>query len=226
MDKKIKISILLNAIIVVLVIFGTISMFTGFEFMGHSEMSLTSTKIEMFKFFTVDSNILMGIISLIFLIKECKMIKNNEFKISKNMAIWKLVGTVGVTLTFLTTAFYLAPFAPYGYFSLFLNANLFFHLVVPLLSIISFAFLENNEEISFRESFLGMIPMLIYAIFYIVNVIVHFENGDVPYKYDFYGFVKGDLWTISISAGIMIFFTFLISLSLWGINKKLSKKGE
>ena len=44
MDKKIKISILLNAIIVVLVIFGTISMFTGFEFntvVSNSKFNLT-----------------------------------------------------------------------------------------------------------------------------------------------------------------------------------------
>ena len=59
---KIKISMLFNLIIICLTIIGTYCMLSGLEFMGHEE-SLSATKIEMFKFYTVDSNILMGIVS-------------------------------------------------------------------------------------------------------------------------------------------------------------------
>ena len=65
--KKIKISLIINIIIVLIVIIGNIFMFTGIKFMPGGSL-LEVSKIEMFKFYTVDSNILIGIISLIFII--------------------------------------------------------------------------------------------------------------------------------------------------------------
>ena len=56
--KKSKISLILNILIVAFVVLGTVFMFTGIKFMPSND-SLVSTKIEMFKYFTVDSNIFM-----------------------------------------------------------------------------------------------------------------------------------------------------------------------
>ena len=74
-------------------------MFSGFKFMP-SEALLETTSIGMFKYYTVDSNILMGICALVFLIAERK-----QEKVSNNVYIFKLVGTSAITLTFLTTLF-------------------------------------------------------------------------------------------------------------------------
>ena len=69
MDKKsIKISLVINLIIVLFTIIASIIMFTGIKIM-EGEPILETTKLGMFKFFTVDSNLLMGIVSLIFVIK-------------------------------------------------------------------------------------------------------------------------------------------------------------
>ena len=65
--KKVKISFFLNLLIVILVIIGCVCMFAGIKFMP-SNAVLTGNKLEMFKYYTVDSNILMGIVSLILLI--------------------------------------------------------------------------------------------------------------------------------------------------------------
>ena len=75
--KKIKISLILNIIIVIFTIFATVCMFTGFRFMYGPEVVLESSKLEMFKFFTVDSNIFMGIIALITAYYEFKIIKKD-----------------------------------------------------------------------------------------------------------------------------------------------------
>ena len=52
--KKIKVSLILNILIVILVTLGSIFMFTGFTFMP-SKTLLEANKIEMFKFYTVDN---------------------------------------------------------------------------------------------------------------------------------------------------------------------------
>ena len=72
MDKY-KISLILNIIIVIMVIGASIMMFTGFRFMP-GEIILESNKLGMFKFFTVDSNLFMGIISLLFAIFEIRLL--------------------------------------------------------------------------------------------------------------------------------------------------------
>ena len=73
--KKEKISLCFNIIITILTIVATFIMFTGIKFMHGNEIVLETTKLGMFKFFTVDSNIFMGIVALIFSIYEIKLIK-------------------------------------------------------------------------------------------------------------------------------------------------------
>ena len=78
--KKIKISMVLNTIIVLFTLIASVMMFTGFKFMNGAEPILETTKLGMFKFFTVDSNLLMGISALLYLIQERKLL-NNKIKI-------------------------------------------------------------------------------------------------------------------------------------------------
>ena len=72
--KKIKISLILNIIIVLLVLLGSIFMFTGFRFMPASDLVLQTSKLGMFKYYTVDSNILVGIVSLFLIIYEWELL--------------------------------------------------------------------------------------------------------------------------------------------------------
>ena len=58
-NKKIKISLVLNIIIVLFTIIACFMMFTGLKFSNGVEPVLETTKLGMFKFFTVDSNLLM-----------------------------------------------------------------------------------------------------------------------------------------------------------------------
>ena len=83
---KKKVSLIINTIIVLLTIFASIIMFTGIKITHGAEPILETTKIGMFKFFTVDSNIFMGIIALVFVIKE---ITNKEItKIMYRLKRW------------------------------------------------------------------------------------------------------------------------------------------
>ena len=188
------------------------------------EVILDATKFNAFKFFTVDSNILMGIISLLFAIFEYKLIKNKIKVIPKELYIIKFMFTVSIMLTFFTTVLYLAPFAPKGFFSMFQNSNLFFHFVIPVLSFITFILFEKNDFVKFKNTFLGLIPTFIYAFFYVINLLVHLENGRVSSEYDWYGFAQGNLVSTIIVFFLMHLFTYIICLIVWFLNKKRKKK--
>ncbi len=160
MRSKIKISLVLNIIIVILTILASIIMFTGFKFMSGPEIILESTKIGMFKFFTVDSNILMGIVALIFLIQESKLLQGKINNINKNYYLIKLMGTSAVSLTFFVVFAYLGHIVNGGIYSMIMNSNLFFHLIIPVLSIVTFVFFEKNNTLSFKYSFYGLISTI------------------------------------------------------------------
>ena len=191
-------------------------MFIGFKFMP-GETLLEVSKLEMFKFYTVDSNILMGIISLIFIIYERKLINNKIKEIPKKVYILKLIATSGITLTFITTSFFLAPL--YGFYAMFNNNNLFFHLVIPVLSIITYILFEKHDN-KYKYAFFGIIPMFLYSIFYISNVLIHLNKGGLTFKYDFYGFLQGNINNIYIVIPVIYLMTYIISVLLIFGNKR------
>ena len=208
-------SLILNILITLLTIFASIIMFTGIKITHGAEPLLEISKIEMFKFFTVDSNIFMGIISLLFAIKE---IKNEE--ITKNMYRLKLMSTTAVTLTFIVVFIYLGPISKDGIKSMLQNSNLFFHLIIPVLSIINLTLFEKTDKLKRKDTLYGIIPTVIYALFYLTNILIHVENGKVSPIYDWYWFVQGGLKTAIIVAPTIILITYIISLILWKINRK------
>lgn len=217
--KNIKISFILNITIFVLSLLGIIIMVTNFKFMPGKDL-LNTTGFENLKFFTVDSNIIIGLISLLFSYYDYLVIKNKKEYIPAYVYILKLIGTVGVTITFLVTALYLAPFIPNGYYALYRNANLFFHLIIPLLSLISFIFFEKTDKIKFKHVILCLIPIILYGIFYASNILLHLDNGNINKDYDFYMFANGGVGSIVIVFIVMQMFSYLTSLLIWYLNKK------
>lgn len=214
-----KISVVINIIIFLLTVTASIMMFTGFKFM-ETEPLLESTKIGMLRFFTVDSNLMVGIVALIFAIKEIQLIKGKIKEISKKMLVLKMTASTAVGLTFVTVFAYLGPISPGGIPSMLKNSNLFLHLIIPVLSMLVFALYERTNKINFRYTLFGILPTVIYAIGYVINILVHIENGKVSPIYDWYWFVQGGLWQIVIVLPLMIFVTYIICVILWRINKK------
>lgn len=218
--KKLKISLINNMIIAILTVVACIIMFTGFKFMKGYDPVLESTKLGMFRFFTVDSNIFMGLVVLIFGIEEIKLLKGKIEDISSKMYTLKLVATAAVGLTFLVVFAYLGPISKGGIPSMLMNSNLFLHLIIPVGSILNFVLFERTNKIIFKNVFCSMIPSGIYAIYYVINIVSHMENGKVSPIYDWYWFVQNGVWTIIIVAPLMLVITFMIGLIIWRLNLK------
>ena len=219
-NKDIKTSIFMNIMIIVFTIFATFIMFTGIKFMHGYEIILESTKLGVFKFFTVQSNILIAIVSFIFLKNEIDILKGKKKEITTRNYILKLIGTTSVGLTFFTVFAYLGPISKEGIMSMLMNSNLFFHLIIPVMSIMTFVLFEKTNKISFKNTFYGLIPTAMYGFYYLINVLIHMENGKVSPIYDFYWFVQNGVWTAFIVVPIIFIITYLISLSLWKLNRK------
>ncbi len=216
--NKVKVSIVLNCLIVLMVLFATIVMMTGFEFMAH-ETPMTATKLSVFQFFTVDSNILVGIGSLLLMIEEILSLKKKR-EVRKFYYVFKYVGVVSVLLTLILTACFLAPFSIFGFFAFYQNSNLFFHFLIPVVSVISFVFFDRCL-LSFKDSFYSIIPMACYAIYYMGRVLPHVQNGKVSYTYDFYGFLRGGVYTIFYVVPIIFLLTYAIGFLVFLIHKKI-----
>ena len=223
-NKTLKISLVLNIIIAVMVLVACIIMFTGFKFMKGSEPVLETTKLGMFKFFTVDSNIFMGIMALLFALKEIKLLRKEEKEISHLYYLLKFMATTSVGLTFVVVFGYLGIIIEGGVLILLRNSNLFFHLLVPVLSMITFIIFERTNKLTFKYSFYGLVPMLVYGAFYVINVLTHMHNGYVSPKYDFYWFVQQGVWTAFIVFPIILIITYIISVVLWRLNRIKVKK--
>ncbi len=226
MNKTLKISLILNLVNFSLVVLGVVVMLTGFQFMGE-ELILSARKIEAFRFFTVDSNILAGVASLIFAVYEIGCVKGKFTKIPRAVIVLKYVATVGVALTMFTVIFFLAPFVAKSYPMMFKNSNLFFHLIVPLVSLVSFLFFEPMPHFSRRTVLWGPLPMFVYSVFYTINALLHIEDGTVSMKYDWYGFLSGGVKFAVPAFLLMLFGTALISAGIFFGNRALAKeKGE
>lgn len=182
------------------------------------------TKIEMIngisylRYFTTLSNIYAGIVSLVFAI-HVAINFDSGVHFSRRLSNLYLSSAVGLTLTFLVTAFFLGPtFAMKGtgYFSLF-NGSLFcLHFFNPMLVLFSYILFIKADTKKF-DFFIGIIPMVIYAIFYSSMTM----SGAME---EFYGFTFGGHFAfMPLILLVMLIVVCLISLGLFMLNKKVRK---
>ena len=223
-NNIIKLSLIVNIIVAILAMGACIIMYTGFKFMQGYEPLVETKSFSMLRFFTVDSNIFVAIVSLIFAIQEFKLLKGKINEIPTKTYILKLMATTGVGLTFLVVFIYLGPISVGGLPSMLRNSNLFFHLVIPVLSMLNFTILERTDKIKFKYAFCGIIPTALYGVYYLTNIFIHMENGNVSPLYDWYWFVQNGVWTAIIVVPILFSISYIICLVLWRLNKRSDKK--
>ena len=170
---------------------------------GSGNMRVNRTVI--FRYFTVDSNILCAASCIFSLVQTLRGNKTG----SKPVMLFRYAGTSAVTVTMMTVLLFLGPV--HGYASMFSGWNLWLHLIGPLLSILSFVWLERDGTFPEKKHLLiSMLPLIGYGIVYLaMTVILGREKGGWP---DFYGFNAGGKWYLSYAA--MVGGTALIGIVL------------
>lgn len=213
METVTIISAVLNIAAFVLTVIGTYVMLKGIDADEH----LAPDGWHSIKYFTVQSNLLFGVYAGIFAVLE--FVYGSPAAIPTIFHLLKYIFTVGVTITMLTVLLYLAPIVEKSYPPLFKGANLYFHLLVPLVGVISFIFFENASfYISVPQVFLGLVPYGLYGIYYAVVALSHIKDGKVPREYDWYGYLDKGVGKAPIAIIIMTIAATGVCFGLWYLD--------
>ena len=169
-----------------------------------------------FKYFTIDSNLLCGLAAL------CEAAALLFFPKEKDAPVWTsvflLAGTVSVTITFLTVLFFLGPV--YGYGSMYIGDELYMHLIAPVCAILLWVtLLRPCCRVPKKAAWLGALPLLIYAAYYLLNILCNGVSGN-----DWYGMARwGGAWYLPTGL-LMALIALLTSLVLWRFGR--GRKGD
>ena len=136
------------------------------------------------RFFTILSNLFAGIAAFLVAITLTR----------SPYWIWlaKYVAACSVTVTFLTVMVFLGP--ALGFKAMLSGRDFYLHLCGPLLTLLSFVFLERFYTLPFSTALLGVIPVIVYGLVYFFEVVV-WRRWD-----DFYGYNKNGKWPVSMAA--------------------------
>ena len=217
MKSKVSyISFALNITTFLLVLTGTILM------MVTESGTLASNTLEVFKYFTFQSNIVMGFVAIIYAYYQLLIIRKKKDKIPHVLAVLNLASTTAVGLTFIIVVAFLAP--GYGFDKMYNNANLFFHLLVPVVAIINYVLFTKQNDLPFLRTLFTLVHPFLYGVVYFIVVVSHNAYGN--YDIDFYGFgAQGPIIGIFNFLAILAI-AYAIGLVLFFINLLVFKKSK
>ena len=143
-------------------------------------------KSSSFLYFTIQSNIWIGITCLIFAVLAAVGLYTKKNLIKNWLYILKFMFTVAITLTFIVMALLLTPeaIARGDYIYLASPGNIFNHYITPILAIIDFALFDTAWKNRWINSFYAAIMPFYYLIFALICSFsgVIFSSGEkVPY---------------------------------------------
>ncbi len=204
--KKIISACLCHVLIVIMVVASWMYM------VFHAEgAALTAVGLYSLKYFTVLSNLLEGLASLLMAIGLFAVLRGKKDKVCHKVFLLNHVGTVAVSITFWVVMLFLGPL--FGYGAMFQGGNLWLHGINPLLAIAAFFFLDQFDRVEKKELWFSLVPVLIYGIFYLGNVMVN-GIGTFPNLNDFYGFFFAGLPSAAMIYVVLLLASLLIGAVL------------
>lgn len=149
-----------------------------FEIIGFV-LAFSSLGLEMFEYYTQDSNLLLLCSALIYVIYSI-------FNFQKDIPVWlkslKYMATLSVLITFIVVITILSWTTNVGLINLlFSGSMLYHHTICPILAVISFVFLEKYEFTSIKYLIRSMYFTVLYAIIFIILNILKIVEGPYPF---------------------------------------------
>lgn len=207
-------ALVLDVATVIMVVVASIMMF------NYGGNALAVKGIYSLRYFTVQSNMLLGAILVIALPFDVSLLLGKRNESPLPIRVLNLVGTIGTTITMLTVLFFLGP--TMGYAFMFSEANLLFHLLIPIAGLIRVIFFEGEgDSPKWQVSFFGLIHLFGYGLFYLFNVAIH--NGYGQTDYDWYGFGTNGLGIAILTFVIMLVGAFFLTWGLLMLQRKVRK---
>ena len=205
--KRDYIALILNFIIIILELIG-FYIVTSYFGLG------------IFEYYTQDSNLLLLISSILFMVFTILKLKGNLKKLPYIVQILKYMATVSVTVTFIVAVTILSWTMPGGLKSmLFSGSMLYHHTLCPILAIISFVMFEKYDIESKKDAIRSLYFTFAYALVLIPLNILKIVEGPYPFLMVY----KQPVWMSILWVIIIIGGTFGIATILKIGNKKKKK---
>lgn len=176
---------------------------------GTNEGILSVYGLHNLKFFTVVSNLFLGLVSLTHVILAVSGYLEKHGKAQRWTERLIYIGTTAVSLTFVVVVCFFAP--SLGLAPLLRDANLYYHLIIPVLAILAFCLFHRDRHIPLWETSLALIPSVLYGVYYTSVLLakgVHFPDTD------WYGFAAGGAAGSAATALGIFLVTWLLALAL------------
>ena len=209
--------------------------------------SLVRNGLGSLKYFTMLSNIFVGVMAVAWLVSAGKNKKagvgrsgnDNEnasgfrasavesgnesetapgFRASNRVERLKYIAAASVGLTCATVLFFLGPI--YGYPAMFEGFNLPLHLINPVVAILEIIFL-SDVKYTRRDNLLVIIPPFLYGLGYIANILIN-GIGQWPDTNDWYFFFHWGYPVGALIYVVLLTVTWLIGLLI----RKLQRSGK
>ncbi|MBQ3369724.1 MAG: hypothetical protein IJG48_01750 [Mogibacterium sp.] len=174
------------------------------------------------KYFTVQSNLLVGFVAIAWLICTGKGAKagagsaKGSDSVIARIELLKYISAAAVGLTFTTVIGFLGPI--YGYPAMFEGANLFLHLIGPIGAMLEIIFL-SEASFTRKENRLVMIPSLLYGLGYLANNLVN-GFGEWPDTNDWYFFFHWGYPVGMLIYAILVTVTWLLGFMMRNLQRK------
>ena len=172
------------------------------------------------RMFTTISNIIAAIAAFLCLPFQIDGLRRDRYNLPSWIAILMYVGAAGAFLTFICALTLIS--AVNGFVqTMFMNSNIFFHTLNPLLITVAFTLIISDTHIKFSRSFIPLVPIVIYMFIYFLMVFV-FKQWRDHYQTDkFIPWPVSLILILGVSFGICQLLRFLHNLSNKYINQKI-----
>lgn len=211
-----RILILANAFILISTIIITLrGVFRG---SGKGQLGNSMIGLGYFKAFTIDANILNGVVSFMIIRSIIKEKYNKHFRLTKDLLLWQFVAASATGLSLFVVVSFLSPMLSLtgrSYFIAFYKDIFYFHFLNPILACCLFVYSYKDYQFGNRENILATLPMIIYAIVYVICALM------LKIWPDFYGLAfGGQIWiTLLVIAFIYLINYFIGKLLIYFHNR-------
>ena len=174
-----------------------------------------------FRMYTVLSNMFVGISIAMTIPFTVDGIRHKNYHLPRWIINLMFISISCITLTFFISLTLLSPYA--GFVKMMASgSNLFLHSLVPILSIVTFLFVNTSHNVKFRTTIYALIPVIIYATVYLISAIfIGEENGGWR---DHYRFQQLMPWYFILV--IMLALSFGISNLLRCVHNRMHKRDK
>jgi hypothetical protein len=207
-EKHFKGSVILNGIVLLMEAYVLPNCYFAFVTTGTTS---SAPGVLMFRFFTEDSNILLALSALLYLIFSIYA-HRHQTQIPYGIRLFRYIAVTAVTTTFMVVLLFLAPYCGVAYGRLWLMWSwpnmLFTHFFCPVLSVLSFVFFEAKESDHplWKEAFWVLSSVLLYAAIVGSLASLHLISSDqsVNNVYGFMDATAGPWWVTPLAFSLIV----------------------